>query len=165
MQGLEGAPGSHPSPVRLPAQGLAVCPARVGCPARGREGTAGQQDHVACPPALPFHRKAPRRVPSTPLGTPAREKYPISGLSFVPKQNGRPAFRGQEETAGSVGVPAEPVLQASSLSPTPQLEGAAWGALGAQPQPRACSRAGPTVVGRQDEEEPCPGEGPGLMGG
>ena len=60
---------------------------------------------------------------------------------------------------------AEPVLQASSLSPTPQLEGAAWGALGAQPQPRACSRAGPTVVGRQDEEEPCPGEGPGLMGG
>ena len=75
-------------------------------------------------PALPFHREAPRRVPSMPLGTPAREKYPISGLSFVPKQNRRPAFRGQEETVGSVRVPAEPALQASSLSPTPQLEGA-----------------------------------------
>lgn len=61
--GLEGAPGSHPSPVHLPGQGLAVCPGHVGCQARGREGTAGQQDLMACPPALPFHREAPRRVP------------------------------------------------------------------------------------------------------
>ena len=36
-----------------------------------------------------------------PLGTPAREKYPISGLSFVPKQNGRPAFR---DRRGQLGV-------------------------------------------------------------
>lgn len=125
--GSGGAPGSHPAPAHLPAQGLAVCPGRVAGAPRGWEGTAGQQDRVACPPALPVHSEAPQKGLLAPLGTPAREKYQVSGLSFVPKRNGRPAFRGQEETAGSVRVPAEPVLQASPLSLTPQWEDATGG--------------------------------------
>ena len=165
---LTGPQGSHPSPARLPAQGLAVCPGRVAGAPRGWEGTAGQQDRVACPPALPVHSEGPQKGLLAPLGTPAREKYQVSGLSFVPKRNGRPAFGGQEDTAGGVRVPAEPALQASppSLSPQredPTGEGGA-GAPGAQPPSRARSRAGPAVVGGQDEEEPCPGEGRGWEG-
>lgn len=84
--GSGGAPGSHPAPAHLPAQGLAVCPGRVAGAPRGWEGTAGQQDRVACPPALPVHSEAPQKGLLAPLGTPAREKYQVSGLSFVPKR-------------------------------------------------------------------------------
>ena len=165
---LTGPQGSQPSPARLPAQGLAVCPGRVTGAPRGWEGLAGQQDRLACPPALPVHSEGPQKGLLTPLGTPAREKYQVSGLSFVPKRNGRPAFWGQEETAGGVRVPAEPALQASPRSLTPQQEdatgGGGVGGSGGPAPVRSTLPGRPRSRGRAGRGGAPPRRGPGARG-